>query len=80
MQVGSIGANVFGAYVYNTNMVNGNSLGKISKVPDDALNSGVEQEVTVPYDKSLISDEVNPLSKGETYNLDDLVGQQFTMV
>ncbi len=76
MQVGAIGANVFGAYVYNTNTVNRGSLNKVSKVPDDVLNRKIEQS---KGSDSLTGETTNPLAKGETANFNEMLDMQFAL-
>lgn len=67
-----IGAVSFQPYIYNTNYINGNSLGKVAAISDDLL--------TAKTDYSDLTDEslnINPLRKGESANFTDILQMQF---
>lgn len=71
MQIGAVS---FRPYIYNTNMVSGSSLSKISAIGDDLLSgktdfSGVAEE----------QENTNPLRRGETRNFMDVLDRQMRM-
>lgn len=70
MQIGAIS---FRPYIYNTNMLSGSSLSKVSSIGDDLL--------TGKTDFSALTDEsnVNPLKKGESSNFVDILEMQMQM-
>ena len=71
MQVGALG---FKPYIYNTNVMSGNSLSKVSSVETDLLASKT--------DYSSLTDESlneNPLRRGQTANFVDILGMQMQM-
>lgn len=71
MQVGALG---FKPYIYNTNVMSGNSLSKVSSVEKDLLASKT--------DYSSLTDESlneNPLRRGQTANFVDILGMQMQM-
>ena len=71
MQVGALG---FKPYIYNTNVMSGNSLSKVSSVEKDLLASKT--------DYSSLTDESlneNPLIRGQTANFVDILGMQMQM-
>lgn len=71
MQVGALG---FKPYIYNTNVMSGNSLSKVSSVEKDLLASKT--------DYSSLTDESlneNPLRRGQTANFMDILGMQMQM-
>ena len=71
MQVGALG---FKPYIYNTNVMSGNSLSKVSSVEKDLLASKT--------DYSSLTDESlneNPLRRGQTANFVDILGLQMQM-
>lgn len=68
MQIGAIG---YPTFVYNTNYVSAKSLGKVSAVPDDALDS------KVGYADS--SRNENPLRLGETKDIAGILDSQMVM-
>lgn len=71
MQVGALS---FRPYIYNTNILSGSSLFKISSIGDDLLNTKT--------DYSALTDErlnVNPLKKGQTANFVDILEMQMQM-
>ena len=72
MQVGALG---FKPYIYNTNVMSGNSLSKVSSVEKDLLASKT--------DYSSLTDESlneNPLRRGQTANFVDILGMQMQMI
>ena len=71
MQIGSV---VFKPYIYNTNYVSGNSLGKVSAISDDVLSAQTDYT-------DLVADDVceNLLRRGETSNFADVMAMQFQM-
>ncbi len=71
MQVGALG---FKPYIYNTNVMSGNSLSKVSSVEKDLLASKT--------DYSSLTDESlneNPPRRGQTANFVDILGMQMQM-
>lgn len=70
MQIGAIS---FRPYIYNTNMLSGSSLSKVSSIGDDLL--------TGKTDFSALTNEsnVNPLKKGESSNFVDILEMQMQM-
>lgn len=71
MQVGALG---FKPYIYNTNVMSGNSLSKVSSVEKDLLASKT--------DYSSLTDESlneNPLKRGQTANFVDILDMQMQM-
>ena len=77
MQVGAIGSEIsamyYSPYIYNTNKISSASLDKVQPIDNDVSSS--------KYDFSgLVSAETeNPLKRGETSNLEDLINMQFSM-
>lgn len=71
MRIGSLG---FSPYIYNTNMLSGNSLSKVSPIGDDLT--------TAKTDYSALTDSslnINPLGKGESASFFDILGMQMQM-
>ena len=68
MQIGAIGYPIF---VYNTNYVSSKSLGRVSAISDDALDSKVD------YADS--SRNENPLRMGETKDMFGILDSQMAM-
>lgn len=69
-----IGALSFRPYIYNTNMLSGSSLSKVSSVGEDLL--------TAKTDYSALTDESlneNPLRKGQSANFVDILEMQMQM-
>ena len=66
MQIGAIG---YPTFVYNTNYVSAKSLGKVSAVPDDALDSKV----------GYADSSQNPLRLGETKDIAGILDSQMAM-
>lgn len=71
MQVGALS---FRPYIYNTNILSGSSLFKISSIGDDLLNTKTDYSALT--DESL---NVNPLKKGQTANFVDILEMQMQM-
>ena len=71
MQIGSVD---FKPYIYNTNYVSRNSLGKVSAISDDVLSAQTDYS-------DLVADDLNEnlLRKGETSNFADVIQMQFQM-
>lgn len=68
MQIGAVS---FRPYIYNTNMLSGNSLSKVSSIGEDLL--------TGKTDFSALTDESlneNPLGKGQSANFVDILEMQ----
>lgn len=68
MQIGAVG---YPTFVYNSNYVSAKSLGSLSAIPEDVLDSKVD------YADS--SKNVNPLRRGETKDLFGIIGSQMAM-
>lgn len=71
MRVGSLG---FAPFIYNTNMLSGSSLSKVSAIGDDLTSAKTDYSALT--DASL---NINPLGKGETANFIDILGMQMQM-
>lgn len=71
MQVGALS---FRPYIYNTNILSGSSLFKISSIGDDLLNTKTDYSALT--DESL---NVNSLKKGQTANFVDILEMQMQM-
>lgn len=69
-----IGALSYSPYIYNTNYISANSMGKVAPIEDDLTAGGVDYS-------SLTDDSLNenPLQKGETSNFADVLAMQFHM-
>ena len=73
MGISPIGMIGFQPYVYNSNQVNANSLGKIQRISGDVTKSRTDFN-------GLLEDEIanlNPLRKGETLNYNETIEMQF---
>ncbi|MDD3368904.1 MAG: hypothetical protein PHP50_08490 [Lachnospiraceae bacterium] len=73
MQIGAVG---FQPYIYNTNSVSRSSLNKISALPEDGSESGVDYTAMVD---DLADETINPLKRGETSNFADVFAMQMQM-
>lgn len=71
MRIGSLG---FSPFIYNTNMLSGSSLSKVSAISDDL--STAKTDYSSLTDASL---NINPLGKGESANFFDILGMQMQM-
>lgn len=69
MRIGAVG---FQPYIYNTNYLSGNSLGRVSAIGDDLLASRTDYSALLDEDLN-----ENPLRKGETSNFVDILQMQF---
>lgn len=71
MRIGSLG---FAPFIYNTNMLSGSSLSKVSAIGDDLTSAKTDYSALT--DASL---NINPLGKGESANFFDILGMQMQM-
>lgn len=68
-----IGAVSFQPYIYNTNYVNRNSLGRVAAISDDL------QSEKTDYSDLTQETNSNPLGRGETAGFADILQMQFQM-
>ena len=68
--VGMVSAITYRPYVYNTNKVSANSLGRVNRISDDALSGKVD------YQSMLEGENTNPLKPGQSASFDDIVAMQ----
>ena len=71
MRIGSLG---YTPFIYNTNMLSGSSLSKISPIGENLTSK--KTDFSALSDASL---NINPLGKGESANFFDILGMQMQM-
>ncbi len=71
MRIGSLG---YTPFIYNTNMLSGSSLSKVSPIGEDLTSK--KTDFSSLTDASF---NINPLGKGETANFFDILGMQMQM-
>lgn len=75
MQIGAIGTQISYGYVYNTNTPSRASLNPVSEIPEDVLESKIDQTA----DMMLPEEDGNALKPGETRNFMDILTAQMEM-